>query len=509
MQNSQAQTNEQNLLYQVSRRLNQDLDINRVLADVLRLTLDCVGAEIGSIIIFDDRGLVAHKILARQKMPAEKADLVIAEVLDQGLAGWVSRHRQGAIIADVLHDSRWINFADDNFVGGAAIGVPLVRRDRLVGVLTLRHTQAGKFNDSHLALLSSVAEQSAIAIENARLFYTVQAEQARLKAIIDGASDAIVVTDADGVVLMMNALARKAFDVPELLPSERCHLSQVFNNPNLLALWEGCKANEQPCVRELVLDNGTVFESGITSAPGVGFVIVMHDVTYLKELNELRNDFISTISHDLRSPLQLIYTYTSLLLDEESVTQRQIEFLDGINRSAKKMSDLLDDLFDLVRVNAGVGMQAERCGVGPLIEQTVARFEQMAAEKGLMIESQIDTALPAVHVNPRRIDQVLSNLLDNAIKYTPQGSIAIEATSDGAQVYVQVTDTGIGLKPEEQQQLFVKFYRARNELTKGIDGTGLGLTIAKSIVEQYGGRMWVLSTWQKGSTFGFALPLGE
>ncbi len=507
MKISPIEANEKNLLYQVSRHLSQDLDINRVLADVLQLTLNCVGADIGSILIFDDRGLVAHKILARQKIPAEKANLVIAEVLEQGLAGWVARHRQGAIVTDVLNDPKWVNFADDDFVGGSAIGVPLARRDRLVGVLTLRHAQPDHFGPEHLALLSSIAEQSAIAIENARLFYTVQTEQAKLEAIIDGANDAIVVTDPQGIILRMNALARKAFDVPEQFLNERCHLTEAFDDRDLLALWHECKAGGPPCVRELKLDNGTTLEASITETPGVGFVIMMHDVTSLKELNDLRNDFVSTISHDLRSPLQLIYTYTSLLREDQAITEHQLEFLEGINRSVKKMSDLLDDLFDLLRIGAGVEMQAECYDISRLIERVVARFEQMAAEKGLNIDVQIDALLPPVHVNPNRIDQVLSNLLDNAIKYTPQGRITVQATANDTHLNVQVIDTGIGLKPEEQRQLFARFYRARNEFTKSIDGSGLGLAIAKSIIEQYGGRMWVASKWQQGSTIGFTLPL--
>jgi len=498
--------NEQKLLYEVSRRLNQDLDINRVLADVLDLTLNCVGANVGSIIIFDEHGSVAHKILARQKMPTEKANLVISEVLTQGLAGWIARQRQGVLIPDVTCDPRWITFADDEFIGGAAIGVPLIRRDRLVGVLTLRHTQAGYFDDAHLALVSSIAEQSAIAIENARLYYAVQTERAKLEAVIDSAGDAILVTDADGLILRMNALARQVFNVPKNYASENMPLSEMCHDSPLLALWQKCKTGGQPCMQELKMNNGRFFEVGITATPEVGFVIVMHDVTSLKELDTLRNDFISTISHDLRSPLQLIYTYTSLLMDNRSITRQQIEFLEGINRSAKKISDLLDNLFELMRVSAGIGMQAEACDLTLLIRHAVDRFEPMAALKGLTIEVKIADELPPAYVNSRRIDQVLSNLIDNAIKYTQQGQITIEATADENQICVQVTDTGIGLMPEEQKQLFSRFYRARNELTKGIDGTGLGLALSKSIVEQYGGQMWVSSTWQKGSTFAFTLP---
>jgi len=234
---------------------------------------------------------------------------------------------------------------------------------------------------------------------------------------------------------------------------------------------------------------------------------LMKDITYLKELDQMKDEFVSTVSHDLRSPLQLIYTYTSLLPEVGTVNERQQEFIKGINRSAKKMSNLLDDLLALAKVNAGVGMERKSCDLVQVIKKVVERFEEMANEKGLLLQTRIDTAPLLVAANTHRMDQVLSNLVDNAIKYTPLGTITVQTVADAQNVTVSVIDTGIGLTEQEQQQLFVKFYRAQNEQTAGIEGTGLGLLIAKSIVEQYGGQMWVESTWQAGSTISFSLPL--
>jgi signal transduction histidine kinase len=175
----------------------------------------------------------------------------------------------------------------------------------------------------------------------------------------------------------------------------------------------------------------------------------------------------------------------------------------------QKMSTLIDDLLDLAKIETGIGMERESCHLYQIIIDIVERFEELIQSKGLDLRLQIPPGLPPVEANAHRVDQVVSNLIDNAVKYTASGSITVEAFADDQQVTVHISDTGIGLTSQEQTKLFNKFYRAQNKLTRGIEGTGLGLVIAKSIVEQYGGRIWAQSTWQKGSTFAFSLPIGK
>jgi two-component system phosphate regulon sensor histidine kinase PhoR len=505
----QVSMDSQNLLYDISRRLNSDLDLNRILADVLSLTVEHIGATNGSILILDEEGVVVHRILARTGMLPEEEEAVIAEVLSEGLAGWALKQQRAMVVRDVMADERWVHFPDDELVGGSATSVPLIRRDRLVGVITLRHREPDYFTDDHLDLLSCIAEQAAVAIENARLFHSAQTARAKLEAIINGAGDAILVADREGRVLLMNAVARRAFGISTGENLQRQHLTHVIENPSLEVLWEGREATEYPFTSEVPLTDGRTFHASIASVPNVGFVIVMQDITYLKELDKMKNEFVSAVSHDLRSPLQIVYTYTSLLSDGGMGGERQQEYIEGIKRSARKMSDLLDDLLDLARIQAGVGIEKERCDLGRVIVKVVERFEGMARKRGLTLQSRVQSDLPSVEAKVRHMDRVLSNLIDNAIKYTPAGVITLRAAADEEWVNVYVTDTGIGLKAEEQEKLFVKFYRAQNEQTASIEGTGLGLIIAKSIIEQYGGQMWVQSVWQEGSTFAFCLPRGK
>jgi signal transduction histidine kinase len=173
------------------------------------------------------------------------------------------------------------------------------------------------------------------------------------------------------------------------------------------------------------------------------------------------------------------------------------------------MSSLIDDLLDLGKVEAGVDMEREICHIDRVIDSIRTRFEPIATERGLTLVTSVANDLHPVRANVRRIDQVLSNIVDNAIKYSREGQICIEAKGDPDKVTICVSDSGIGLMPHEQKQLFTKFYRARNQLNRDQEGTGLGLAISKSIIEQYGGQIWVRSQWQRGSTFCFALPTND
>jgi two-component system phosphate regulon sensor histidine kinase PhoR len=330
-----------------------------------------------------------------------------------------------------------------------------------------------------------------------------------MEAIINGAGDAILVTDWQGQMLLMNAVAQEAFGILDESVFQQQHILDVIPSNALAELWSHRDNTAYPSTGEIPLADGRTFHANLTSVPNVGYVIVMQDITALKELNQMKTEFVSVVSHDLRSPLQLVCTYANMVTDAGPTNPQQKEFLAGINRGVQKMSDLIDDLLDLAKIEAGVDMEPEPCYLDQIVMQVMWRFESVAYERGLKLQSEVPEHIPPVRASARRVDQVLSNLVDNAIKYTPEGTVTVKATSDDHQVTVSVSDTGIGLMPQEQTELFARFYRVENELTEGIEGTGLGLAIARSIVEQYDGRMWVQSNWQKGSTFSFSLPRDE
>jgi signal transduction histidine kinase len=288
-------------------------------------------------------------------------------------------------------------------------------------------------------------------------------------------------------------------------------LRDVIQNETLLDLFAKAQQN-QATFGEVPLPDGRTFHASVSPISSgeeqvAGWVAAMQDVTYLKELDEMKTDFINAVSHDLRSPLSGILIATHLVSQTGELNEQQREFLDAIDQRVASMTELIDDLLDVARIEAGIDMELEPCIVAPLITQVAKQFEEQIHNKDLQLEVKSSTNLPPVLGNARRLRQVLANLIGNAIKYTPEGKyISVAANHEHGEIIVSVHDTGIGIPQEDVAHIFEEFYRVNRPETATIKGTGLGLAITRSIVEKLGGRIWVESELNVGSTFTFALP---
>jgi signal transduction histidine kinase len=390
----------------------------------------------------------------------------------------------------------------------------MIAGDRVIGVLDVQSSEVNAFNDDDLRVLSSVAAQAAIAIERARLYFaerhlhtTIAEERAKLEAIIGGTNDAVIVTDAQNRVLLMNQAARRAFEV-ETVPEMGRPLEEVMSNERLLALFARLEAGEEALAEEIPLSDGRTLYASLTPVAEMGRIAVMQDITYLKELDKMKSDFVATVSHDLRSPLAIISGYAVLLPEAGELNETQQDFVEGIKLSAARMTTLVDILLDLGKIEARVGMEMKPCQLVTVINKVVKSLREHFRAKEIVLQFDFPPGLPLVQGNQVRLDQVVSNLVDNAIKFTSEGGmVTVSAREEKGEVVVEVKDTGIGIAPEDQVHLFEKFYRVNSEETSDIEGTGLGLAIVKSIVEGHGGRVWVKSQPGQGSTFGFALPI--
>jgi signal transduction histidine kinase len=665
------------LLYNISRKLGSSLDLDKVLSDILALTISSVEATSGSIIVLDESGQTCRHTLIREELATPVTEQVVAQVLDKGLAGWVIQRKEGTIVFDTNDDERWLAVTDEHLAMRSVISVPLLRQERVVGVLTLVHPEPSRFGEEHLDLLLSIANQAAIAVENARLYEKVtermreatalykvsnllmrtlnldqvleqvldilqksfgyldcaillvdeeseelevkaargylgetagkvrlktdqegivgwvvahktalnvpdvsrdsryvgtektrsemavpmmagdrvigvldvqrsevngfneddlrvlssvaaQAaiaierarlysaerrlhtaiaeERAKLEAIIRGASDAIFVTGDGGRVLLMNPAAEQAFDVEPGTWVDR-PLEIVIKNADILVLWRSCLTDSGSCSGEIPLAEGRTFYAQLTPIAGVGQMAIVRDITHLKELDEMKSEFVSTVSHDLGSPLQIIQTSAELISKLGPVNQPQQNAVDGIIRTVAKTATLVRDLLDLGKIEARVEMEMEPCQLTTIIGEAMEGLEERAEAKEIALQINLPQALSPVMGNPIRLAQVVTNLVNNAIKFTPGGgTVTISARETEGEVAVDVRDTGIGIAPEDQAHVFDKFYRVKSKVFE-IEGTGLGLAIVKSIIEGHGGRMWVESELGQGSTFGFALPI--
>jgi len=239
----------------------------------------------------------------------------------------------------------------------------------------------------------------------------------------------------------------------------------------------------------------------------VGYALTMQDVTYLKEVDRVRSEFVHTVSHDLRSPLTSVIGYSELIARAGPVTEQQRDFLNRIQDSIQHITSLINDLLDLGSIEAGIDTRREFVQLEGILRYTIDMLDGQIKAKHLKIQTDLAPALPALRANSIRLRQVLDNVIGNAIKYSNVGGeISIAIRSEGNQVILRVTDQGPGIPPADQPHIFDKFYRGSN-IGSEIEGSGLGLAIVKNIVENHQGRVWVESTLGKGSSFFIVLPV--
>ena len=495
------------LVFEITRRFASLLDLGEVLAEVLSLTVNTLGADRGSIFLFDDDKRVTRHILARRNLPAKESEQVVSAVLDKGLAGWAIKHRQVALVHDTLTDGRWHHFPGDELETRSAIAVPLLYRGKLNGLLTLMHSEPRAFSTAHLDMMTSIAGQAAIAVENARLFTHVRDERAVLEALINGVHDPIIVTDSQNAVRYTNPAARALDEhledavgqlIEQVLPSEK--LGQMFHQ--LLTL-------EVPQRDEVSWPDGRTFDAHLAVVPGVGSVAVLHDVTHFKELDRMKSEFVATVSHDLKSPLTVIYGYVELLKEAlPEPTELATKSLEEIRSSAARMKDLITTLLDLAQIESGLDRANRPCQIRKIISNVVEMHCLQAEEKKVALKVVVPEDLPFVNGHPLRLSQAVSNLMGNALKYTPAGGeVTVAVRVNGPKLIVRVSDTGPGIPLAKQAGLFGKFYKVGAQETLGQEGHGLGLAIVKSVVEAHDGQVWVESKVGEGSTFAFSLPL--
>jgi two-component system NtrC family sensor kinase len=247
----------------------------------------------------------------------------------------------------------------------------------------------------------------------------------------------------------------------------------------------------------------------VTNIPNVGIVATLQDITYLKELDRIKTDFVTTVSHDLRSPLTAILGYVELIKRAGEVTPKQEEYIERVQTSVHSITGLITDLLNLGRIEVGLPDAYELVSLTPIVEQSLNGVQPRLSERNQTLILNLPDELPSVFGDPTQLRQMLDNLVGNAVKYTPEGGqITLRGMEEDGQVILQVEDNGRGIPLEDQANIFDSFYRASN-VDDETPGTGLGLAITKRIVENHRGRIWVDSSEDLGSVFTVVLPTSQ
>lgn len=528
-------------LYRITSQLSISLDLDHVLNRAMNLVVEAVGADRAAVMMLDSdsaRLIYRAALGAETKLPFGGVPTRFSR--GEGLAGWVIEHREAVIVSDIRQDPRWVDERAEERKYRSALSVPLLAGDEVLGALLLFHTQPDHFNADHLLLVETAAIQVAHAINNAELYGLIrdqaerlgsalkaqQVEAAKSRSILEAVADGVIVTDADGKIILFNASAERLLELPRAkalgrTTSEMLGLygSQARDWMDTVARWAEepeAYATEEYLAARLHIEDRVVsvhLAPVLMGAEFLGTVSVFRDVTTEVEAKRAKTEFVSTVSHELRTPMTSIKGYVELLLMGAvgALTDEQRHFLSIVKNNTDRLTALVNDLLDISRMESGrITLLPKSVHVDGLVNQILAAMQGRAAEKGLALRADVPPALPAVMADPDRVAQILTNLVANACQYTPPGGeITVSACAYDAMVRISVQDTGIGIAPHDQEKIFDRFFRADDPVVQETPGTGLGLPIVKSLVEMHGGEVWTESELGKGSTFAFTLPTAE
>jgi PAS domain S-box-containing protein len=413
----------------------------------------------------------------------------------------------------MAHDARHARSIRE-IANTSGLVAPLIARGRTLGALSLGTVgDQRRFDESDREMASELARRISLALDNARLFSEAQ-ERAHAAEALEYVADGVFLVDELGIVRLWNptaamSLRRKPADavgrpIAELIddwPSLRTRIP-VASDPEA--------GPSRPATMPVEVDGDERWLSISAVRFPRGTVYAFRDMTDERAVEQLKTDFVSTVSHELRTPLAAIYGAAMTLRRRDvSVDEPQRDrLLDVISSESDRLARIVNDILWASRLESGrMQVAIERCD-GAAIAAEVAEIARARIPAEIELVANAPGGLPRVAADPDKLRQILTNLLDNAVKYSPDGGrIELEVSRSGARVRFRISDEGLGIPPAEQDRIFEKFFRLDPNLTRGVGGTGLGLYISRELVTRMDGRIWVVSDGRTGSSFFLELPI--
>ncbi len=505
----------------VAATVSQSLDLNVTLETALDTVLKVIPVDSSGISLVDE---AAGELVLRAQR-GWRYDFVVTQPmripLGRGMSGMVVRENEVLVTGDVLSGDPRLAVPEFAYEGVRAMAMaPMHARGRVVGILSVMSHTAYEFGEDEISVLRVIADQVGIALDNARLFEHTKEQSSRLSAVLNSSGDAIVATDSRGNINLVNATTEALFDLKADsligLPLRNAPLHPKLRDGLRRAMSHESAGNT---VFEVTLEDGRFLSAIVSPVYALsnleggqeteGWVMVIQDITHLREAEQTRVNFIQAAAHDLRNPLSVTLSSLKMLADDLGEGDDfQREIIDMGVHGLNRMQDLIDSLLNLEHIQSGVGMQCKPVDVRELIERAVVDIQHNLQQANQRLHLDIPRELPTLLGDMHWLHRALLNLLGNANKYTPSGGeITLRAYVQDDDLYLEVQDNGPGIPPEAQTRLFERFYRVpgNDSQTKG---SGLGLAIVRTVVEQHGGRVFVQSRVGQGSIFGMIFPLG-
>ncbi len=477
------------------------LDLQQVLNSVVEAAVSVSGAEEGSLMLVDEQSGELY-VRAAKNFDQQTVHTLRLPVQDS-LAGQVVRTGEPLVVGG---DADQVKIKTKFLVKGI-VYVPLRAPNRVIGVLSVdNRLESRTFEPHDVQILSLLADFAAVAVQNSRLYAEMIRERDMLDAILHDTDDYVIVVDSNDCILFCNATARNAFNITRTdFIGQPLHT--VISHPEVLALFAKEALSGRGRRSEITLGGEKFLNAQLTIIESVGRAAVMQDITHLKQLDRAKSDFVAAVAHDLRSPLTAVLGYSELLMRAGTLNEQQTRFVEQITASVHSITALITELLELSRIEAGFNVDLEPVAMDRIVQKAVDGLQHQIMQREHALILDVAPSLPTLVSNPLRLQQMVANLVGNAIKYTPNnGTIKVSLWRDSDNIVFQVSDTGIGIPVEDQPYVFDKFFRSERAASE-FDGTGLGLSIVKGVVDQHRGRIWLESREGIGTTFTVVLPL--
>jgi PAS domain S-box-containing protein len=503
-------------LLEIARVITQELDIDAVLARILRHAADLLAGQAGLVALRGEPG--GWNVAAYHGIPSaliRYLDPVLAAVPDYEDAARFELPEVNRLLQRIARE------VSLGLLTG--VGLPLIVQNRVLGVIFVFRNYRGVFSPEDRVLLQSFADQAAIAVHNAQLYDQTSSQAARMDAILDSVADGILILQPDRIIERCNPALARLVGLPsdEILGRQHSDVirwGDLSHGPTL----EQSEAGGWPLTPtatlyvegDLLRPDGSKVAVGVTYAPLLNadgqllnVIASVRDVSHFRQAEEMQSTFVSVISHELKTPVALIKGYVSTLRREDVRWDSKTvqDSLTVIEDEADHLAELIENLLDASRLEAGaLAINASDLSLQRLAERVAERYRTQTDKHKIIVDLPED--FPIVLADEQRINQVLLNLISNAVKYSPKGGeVRISGQVRPEHVVVCVQDQGPGVPPGDAPHIFDRFYRA-GETARSTKGAGLGLYLTRAILEAHGGSIWVDQKYNEGARICFSLP---
>jgi PAS domain S-box-containing protein len=521
-QEARRRSRQQAILFQASAAVLSTLHVGEVLYEVAKQMTLAIDATSARVCQWNEAErtvtVIAEYIAPHASQKEQVFDLGTVYPVKDPKTFQILRDRQPLTIG--LTDpemSGEVRTRLEEFGGNTVLYLPLAVRKRVIGYVEVWESRRKRhFTQEEINLCQAIGNQAAIAIENARLFAAGESSRQKMEAVIQKMTDGLLIIDASCDIILANQRAMELLDAAAGDMAGQ-NLLAVCPYPSLNALVREALGHSPHTIsREINIKETGRYDLSVTIAPFIQegeqvlWYVLLHDITRLKELDRMKSDFVSNVSHDLRTPLANIKLYAALA--QKGRPEKRQHYLATIESETERLETLIEDILDLSRLERGaVKLQIEPLPLAEIVQQVVGAHLATAQTEGVELTWQVPDGLPTLYADRNQLLLMLNNLLGNALQYTPRsGSVRVEARAGQWRgrpaLHIAVCDTGIGIPADEQKRIFERFYRGRHT-PAGTTSTGLGLAIVKESMALHGGEVMVESTVGQGSTFTLCFPL--